>query len=384
MIDSCCGFCGGCPLRYLNQDDYYTKKVEEFKKIISEIKTASPIFDEPIFIEDGLRRRAELAFVYNKKELKLGFNEKESHNIVNLTSCYMLDAELSEVLPSLNNFIKEFISIPITISNKKKKSQTIYIKEGSVRLLKADNGIDVMLILPYEPNVNHRMLVAEFINNNEKIIRISWQINSSYKEEVVAKNKPKLYISGYEVDIPNGAFLQASKKAENKMIDKVLEYLGTSSGNIADLFCGLGTFTYPLSKIKGANILSVDSSDASLKGLEKAIALNQIHNVKVINKNLFKYPLDKDDLKSISTIVIDPPRAGAHAQCREICNIEDENKPSKIIFISCNPKTFVYDASTLISSNYVLEKITLVDQFVYSDHMELIALFNLNPKSNKE
>ncbi len=382
MTDLQCGLCGGCPLRMLQQDDYRNKKVQEFKKIISEIK-ATPVFDEPIFIEDSLRRRAEFAFSYHKKELKLGFNEKESHNIVNLTSCYMLDSDLSKMLFLIHEFLKEFISIPINISNKKKKIENVYIKEGSVRLLKADNGIDMMLILPYEPNVNHRMLVAEFINNNSEIIRISWQINNSKPEEVVAKSQPKLYISGYEIDIPNGAFLQASKKAETKMIEKVVEYLGQAKGNIADLFCGLGTFTYPLSKIKGCNILSVDSSEVSLKGLEKAIAYNQIHSVKVINKNLFKYPLDKEELKSISTVVIDPPRAGAHAQCREICDIDDINKPSKIIFISCNPKTFVYDANMLISSNYVLEKITLVDQFVYSNHMELIALFNLNPK-NKE
>ncbi len=383
MINSQCGFCGGCPLRYLKEDDYRIKKVQQFKEIISEIKTSTPIFDEPIFIEDSLRRRAEFAFSYHKKELKLGFNEKESHNIVNLTSCQMMDSDLSDMLPALHRFLKDFILLPITINNKKKKKETIYIKEGSIRLLKADNGIDIMLILPHEPDVNHRMLVAEFINENEKVIRISWQINNSRPEEIVAKCQPKLYISGYEVDIPNGAFLQASKKAENKMIEKVKEYLGSTTGNIADLFCGLGTFTYPLSKIKGCNVLSVDSSEASLKGLEKAIAFNQIHNVKVINKNLFKYPLDHDDLKSISTIVIDPPRAGAHAQCRSICDIRDENKPSKIIFISCNPKTFVYDANTLIASNYVLEKVTLVDQFVYSDHMELIALFKFNP-NNKE
>ena len=136
---------------------------------------------------------------------------------------------------------------------------------------------------------------------------------------------------------------------------------------------------YGRAKIQGCNILAVDSSDVSLKGLEKALAFNQIHNVKVLNKNLFKYPLDKDELKTISAIVIDPPRAGAHAQCQEIASLPEEVKPQKIVYVSCNPKTFVYDASLLRSANYKLEKITLVDQFVYSEHMELIALFSLTP-----
>ena len=383
MINSQCKTCGGCPLRSQEKADYRVNKVKKFKDIISKIKNSSPKFDEPIFIADSLRRRAELAFVYNKHELKLGFNEKESHNIVNIDNCYMLDESLNQLLPQLHDFLKEFVSIPILLKNKKKKQEITYIKDGSVRLLKADNGIDILLILPAEPTVNHRMLIAEFINLHDSVIRISWQINNSKPEEIVTKATPKLFICDYEIDIPNGAFLQASKDAENKMIAKVIDYLGDCSGNIADLFCGLGTFTYPLSKIKNTNILSVDSSEVSLKGLEKALDFNQIHNVKVVNKNLFKYPLDADELKSVSAIVIDPPRAGAHAQCQEISNLPDNNKLKKIIYVSCNPQTFVYDASILISKGYTFEKVTLVDQFVYSEHMELIALFSLNPK-NKE
>ena len=107
------------------------------------------------------------------------------------------------------------------------------------------------------------------------------------------------------------------------------------------------------------------------------MAKNQIHNVKVINQNLFKYPLEEDELKSLKAIVIDPPRAGAHSQCLSIASLPDNKKPQKIVFVSCNPQTFVNDAKTLIEANYTLEKITLVDQFVYSKHLELIALFTL-------
>ena len=134
-------------------------------------------------------------------------------------------------------------------------------------------------------------------------------------------------------------------------------------------------------EIKGVDVLSIDSSGVSLKGLEKAIAVNQIHNVKIVNKNLFKYPLDKDELKGLEALVIDPPRAGAHEQCRQIAQMDNKDKPKKIVFVSCNPSTFVYDANTLIQGNYKLEKITLVDQFVYSNHMELIALFTLNQEN---
>ena len=88
-------------------------------------------------------------------------------------------------------------------------------------------------------------------------------------------------------------------------------------------------------------------------------------------------------MKGIKALVIDPPRAGAHEQCREIAKLEDNAKPLKIVFVSCNPKTFVYDAETLISAGYTFERVTLIDQFVYSKHEELVALFTFNPKNNK-
>ena len=373
-----CKTCGGCPLRNLELNDYRSQKIDEFKKVLSSIKEKDFLIDEPIFIEDGLRRRAEMAFCYENKELKLGFNEAQSSNIVDLTKCMMLDASLNKLLPILHNFLEDIISIPVIISTKKKRVERVFIKKGSVRLLKADNGIDILLIIDNAPNVEHRMLIAEFVNSNQDVLRVSWQEKNKKPEEIVTKSVPMLNIKGYEIAIPQGAFLQASKDAEDKMIDKVMEYLDNTSGKIMDLFCGLGTFTYPLSLNKNNEIISVDSSDVSLKGLEKALAVNQIHNVKVINKNLFKYPLEKDDFNNIKAIVIDPPRAGAHEQCREILKLNNEQKPQKIVFVSCNPKTFVYDANVLIEANYNFERVTLVDQFVYSNHMELIALFTLN------
>ena len=380
MQNSLCGSCGGCPLRGGDIASYREQKIKDFERIISNIKNASPIIDNPIFIEDGLRRRAEMAFIYEKKELKLGFNENKSHNIVDVNQCLMLDKTLNILLPKIREFLKEFILISIDVKTKKKRVEKKYIQSGSIRLLKADNGVDVLFILPFEPGVEHRMLVAEFVNGNKEVIRFCWQINNMPAEEIVTKSSPKLYISDYEIDIPVGAFLQASKEAETKMINKVMEYMGNVPSMVADLFCGLGTFSYPLSKVKGVEVLSVDSSGVSLKGLEKAIAVNQIHNIRVMNKNLFKYPLDEDDMKNVKALVIDPPRAGAHEQCRQIIQLPDAKKPQKIVFVSCNPNTFVYDADTLIFGDYKLEKITLVDQFVYSNHMELIALFTLNPK----
>lgn len=382
MQNSECEICGGCAFRSLGLETYRRNKEENFNKTINSIKEASPVIETPVFMKDGSRRRAELSFEYTKKELKLGFNANKAHDVVDITHCDMLDEKLNSILFSLHTFLTDFCQITETVKNKK-KLETISIRKGKIYLLHADNGIDILLDLPEQPRLQHRLLVAEFANKQEDVCRFSWSIKGSMPETVIEKYAPELHIKDFVIEIPQGAFLQASKDSETAMIEKMQKYMGDITGKIADLFCGLGTFTYPLAKTKSNEIISADSSQSALEGLKKALNRNQIQNVKVVNRNLFKYPFDKDDLKGVKAVVIDPPRAGAHEQCRMLAGLPENIKPSKIIFISCNPQTFVYDAEMLIKGGYKFDRVTLIDQFVYSKHQELIALFTFNPKVQK-
>lgn len=381
MENSECMACGGCAFRAQGLAQYRKNKQSDFENTLHGIKGAKPIFDKPIFIEDGCRRRADLEFLYNAKGLKFGFNEAQSHNLVNIQTCAMLDAELNKILPEVRRFLEEFCSIAITVKNKKKKFETQYIRSGSIQLLHADNGIDILLNLSISPVLEHRLAIADFVNANSGICRLSWSVENSAPEIIVEKFSPELYIAGNVIEVPAGVFLQASKNAETAMIEKVLSYMGETTGKIADLFCGLGTFTYPLAKINGSEIIAADSSKPALQGLQKALNRNQIHNVAVLERNLFKYPFDAMDMQGIAAVVLDPPRAGAHNQCREIAELSQSKCPQKIIYVSCNPKTFVYDAELLINAGYTFARVTLIDQFVYSKHQELIALFTYNPKN---
>lgn len=377
MQNSKCEICGGCVFRALGEDQYRQNKLADFEKTISLVKNARPVFDTPILIADGQRRRADMEFTYQKKTLTLGFYAEGTHQLIDVENCPMLTPKLNALLPQIRTFLADFCAIKITVKNKKKLI-TESITKGAIRLLEADNGVDVLLNLAQTPQLEHRLAVADFVNALPEVVRFSWQINNTVAETIVQKNAPILRIANAVVEIPQGVFLQASKTAETQMIAKVLEYMGQTHGKIADLFCGLGTFTYPLAQNKENEIVAVDSSADSLKGLQQALNQNQIHNVQVQNKNLFKYPFDKDDFKGISAVVIDPPRAGAHDQCRAIAELEASLRPQKIVFVSCNPKTFVYDAETLINAGYCFERVTLIDQFVYSKHQELIALFTFN------
>ena len=153
----------------------------------------------------------------------------------------------------------------------------------------------------------------------------------------------------------------------------VMQYLSGVKGNIADLFCGVGTFSYLMADLPDVKIKAVDSSESLFKGFKDSVNANRIPNIEIICKNLFKYPLDSNELKEFSAVVFDPPRAGAKAVCAELAAAE--NKPAVVVAVSCNPATFVNDADKLIEGGYNLAEITMVDQFVYSNHSELVACF---------
>lgn len=366
--------CGGCPLRNLTETEYQQTKKVWFNKILAALNQPEIAQDKPVFIADGSRRRAELTFEYSHKKLSLGFNAAQSHKIADIEYCLALTENLNNLLLQVRRFLEDLCQINITKKIKNKIIAT-NINQGEIWLTEADNGIDILLEINASLNLEQRMLISEWAAENPQVIRLSVRVNNGKPETIIEKIKPYINIAEYQVYIAAGTFLQPSKAGEQALINLVLQYTGKTTGKIADLFCGIGTFSYPLAANMQNKITAVDSSAELLAGFKQTVNANMIPNIEILQKNLFKYPLDADDLKQFALVVFDPPRAGAAAQVKQFAQMSDVDKPQKIIAVSCNPHTFINDANTLLSSGYALEKITMVDQFVYSKHCELVALF---------
>lgn len=365
--------CGGCRFRNLDEASYRQKKISAFEQTLRNIHQEYIPQGKPFFIKDGSRRRATLTFRYKKGKLTFGFNESRSENIVNVDTCPLLTEKLNAVLPDIRGLLSEICTVPF-VEGKGKKQTISYLNTGDVFLCEADNGIDVVLEFDKALALEQRMIIFETVQNTNHIIRISHRrTTDAFPEPIAEKAKPVIDISGYEIYIPAGTFLQPSKAGEQALTSLVMKYLGSTEGKIADLFCGVGTFSYPLSRNPNNKIVAIDSSRELLDGFKTSVNKNMIPNIEIQAKNLFKYPLDELELKGFSAVVFDPPRAGAAAQVKKIAEMTD--KPEKFIAVSCNPNTFVNDANTLISAGYKIDEITLVDQFIYSNHSELVALF---------
>lgn len=366
--------CGGCPLRELNTEDYRRLKIERFKKIAANLKQSDIPFGEPIFIADGQRRRAEFTFQYRKGTISLGFNAAQSHQLVDIAMCAALTPNLNNVLPRVRDFLQKLCAIKST-QKIKTKFITSNISQGEIWLTEAANGIDILLETDEKITLEHRMEICDFATQNPEIIRISVGKKNTRPETVVEKSRPHIKIAGHEVFIPAGTFLQASAAGEKALTDLVLKYIGETTGNIADLFCGVGTFSYPLAQNLKNKITAADSSEELLDCFQKTVNFLTIPNIKICKKNLFKYPFDAQELKGFVAVVFDPPRAGASAQVQQIALTNQADKPQKIVAVSCNPHTFINDANQLLEGGYNLSEITMMDQFVYAEHFELVALF---------
>lgn len=368
-----CQNCGGCRFRDMKESDYRILKEKNVRSLLEQnLGDLEGIWEAPKFLPDGTRRRASLTFEFKNHRLEFGFNENKSHQIADVKHCAMLRPKINEILFSLRELIEKLCMIPVYA----KKQKARYMTEGDVLILEVQNGLDIVLESDIDLGLEHRLEIADFMNACKPCIRFSFRKkHTSETEPIIEKAKPVVQIADADVLISSGEFLQASEEGEAALISLVKKYIGQTRGKMADLFCGIGTFSYALSNLENTDVLAVDCNKSLLQNFQKSVHALMIQNIEIKCQNLFLYPLTPEDLKDVCAVVFDPPRAGAKAQAEELCKIKEDARPQKIIAVSCMPETFARDAKILINGGYVIKNITMVDQFVYSNHSELVGLF---------
>lgn len=298
------GRCGGCKFDFADEN-YRTAKAAGLPRIEN--------MSAPVWIKGGTRRRADFAFAGGR----FGFYEHHSKTIVPITNC-------PNLLPEINALIGPLGRLP-------------YSGSGSVLVTKCDNGIDVAVtsdIGYFSPEFRDAAARLD-------VARVTWNGRS-----VVTHTTPFIDISGHRVEFPAGAFLQPSAQGEAALRHFVTSR-ASGAGRVADLFCGLGNFTFAL---------NADGFDIA----------GPHHK-----RDLFKNPVTRKMLASYDCVVIDPPRAGAMAQCTEIA----ASPVPRVIYISCNPTTFMRDKQILERGGYQVTELVPVDQFPGTAHWEIAAVF---------
>lgn len=344
------GSCGGCDLQHASD-----RFVSEWKRaeVVRALHRAG-ISDVPVAIAHvspaASRRRAGLAGVRTKKGALVGFHGRRSGVVVPVPSCAVLDPALLATLPALE---------ALTLALASRRSVL------TLDVTLAQNGVDVAVAGapagrdgPLDPGMVARLQAAG-------IIRLTVE-----GEVAMQVARPVVILGGVTVEPPPASFLQATPQAEGAMQDLVADAVG-GAARIADLFCGVGTFTLPLAR--RAEMLAADAGGDMLAALGSALDHAQgLRPVAVVERDLFRDPFDGSELTGVEAVVIDPPRAGAAAQSVALAR----SAVPVIAAVSCNPWTFARDAAVLIGGGYRLERVAVIDQFRWSAHIELVARFS--------
>jgi 23S rRNA (uracil1939-C5)-methyltransferase len=296
------------------------------------------------------RRRAFLGVERQGRDVRIGFREEGQHTLIDLAECLLLDPA---IMAALDHFkVMARIAMPDKTS-------------GRLIVTKLEAGLDVAF------DNGHKMLQpderAELARLAEAA-RVARLVVAG--DAIVVRAEPRLKLSGVEIDVPPSMFLQAVPEAEHAMIDLVVAALPKKAKRVADLFSGLGTFTFPLAKT--VQVSAFDSDRRAISVLEAAVRRGTgLKPIETRVRDLFREPLSPKELEGFDAVVFDPPRAGAAEQAERL----GRSKVPVVIAVSCAPATLARDARTLIDAGFTMGPVQPIDQFIFSPHIEAIAIF---------
>jgi 23S rRNA (uracil1939-C5)-methyltransferase len=341
------GSCGGCETQHMPDGLYAAWKRAIVVAAFRHRGIDVPV-DDLFRVPLASRRRINVYARRYRKNLHVGFYRAATHYIMNITECPIAMPQLVAALPALREMLEPMLS-----------GQA----EAGINIYATAAGLDVQMDFIYiklDSKDLARMAALAVRHGFARLV-----IN---KETVALVRPPVLTFSGVDVELPPWPFVQAVRESEEEMVRLVLAATAKAK-RVADLFCGLGTFTFPLAR--RARVLAVDEKGAAIQALLAAARRAQgLKPIETKVRDLFRMPVSAKELEGFDAVVFDPARSGAEEQASELARC----KARTVVAVSCNPGTLARDVRILIDGGYALERVTPIDQFLYSHHVEAVAV----------
>ncbi|MEM9797268.1 MAG: class I SAM-dependent RNA methyltransferase [Pseudomonadota bacterium] len=335
--------CGGCALQHASDDFVARWKADRVRRAFADRGIAAEIAGVETSPPSS-RRRAALKGRKTKKGAVVGLHAAATHDLIAIPDCRLLHPDLMAALPALERVTR--LAAPRG-------------GEVGLHITRSAAGIDLLVseAKPLDP-ASLPALAAE------GFARVTWN-----GEAALLDSRPVQRMGRADILPPPGAFMQATAEGEAALAARIRETLGPAR-RVADLFAGCGTFTFPAAET--ASVTAWEGARDLTEALEAAARhATGLKPIRAITRDLFRDPVTADELAPFDAAIIDPPRAGAAAQVTEMARADLD----RIAFVSCDPDTFARDAGMLVQAGWRMEPITVVDQFRWSPHIELVTAF---------
>ncbi len=341
------GTCGGCALQHMAPVVYQAWKRDQVIAAFA-ARGIEPVVGV-LVSPHGKRRRAVFTAQRADAGVTLGFHEAASHNLIDLAECPVLDNRIVAALPGLRDLVEPLMA------RRGESRLTVTLTRAGLDV--ALEGIERQLT----PDVRTRVAARAAALNLARL--------SIASDPVYQALPPFMRFGTADVVIPPGAFVQAVEDAETRIASLLVAELGKAKA-VADLFSGIGAFTFALAA--KAKVSAFDSDAIAIAALAAGVkTATGIKPVVARVRDLLREPLSAMELNDFDAVVFDPPRAGAEAQAKMLA----KSKVKTVLAVSCNPATLARDARILIDGSYRLVAVTPIDQFHYTPHVEAVAVF---------
>lgn len=342
------GSCGGCSYQDMPDAEYRVMKRASVVDALRQNGLGDVHVEEIVEIGPATRRRAAFKAAKIEGVTHIGFHALSSHDIVDMQECRVLTPALAALVPGLRAMMNALL-------NEGEKAELFATETAG--------GPDVAMRWRRRPDA---AAIAEAASWASRLNLARLTANGELMAELA---QPFATFGKARVALPPSVFLQPSSAGEAVLQEKVRTIV-KGAKTVADLFAGCGTFSLTLAE--QARVHAVEADKAASEALAAAArGVSGLKPVTVERRDLFKRPLAAAELARFDAVVLDPPRAGAAAQAKELAM----SKVGRIAYVSCNPSSFARDARVLAGGGYRAGTVTPVDQFLWSSHIELAAGF---------
>ncbi|MGI5308617.1 23S rRNA (uracil(1939)-C(5))-methyltransferase RlmD [Rheinheimera sp. WS51] len=365
--------CGGCQLQYLAVSQQQKLKQQgvdgllrhqlDLTDIPWQPMLTGPTMDTesgPAIQQQGYRRRARIGVWYNKKQRQydIGFRQANAKNIVNIKQCLVLSPVLTPIFSVLATQLPK-----LSTANAVTHVEVIDAQEQAYIVVRHTQPLtiqDKQQLIAAWPTA---IWIGEFESGCYK----AWQDEHQ-------QFQPEYSLAEQNIRLQFGLddFIQVNATVNQKMVSQAITWLAPNKQDtILDLYAGIGNFSLALAQVAKA-VHAVEGIDKMVQQLLHNARVNQLDNLSASQADLhLTWPKASWNSAQYTKVLLDPARAGANGAIEQVVQL----KPKVILYVSCNAATLARDSKVLLSSGYRLEKISGIDMFPHTRHLELMALF---------